>query len=168
MSLQRVNLPDKIMERIINTSFKELYDRMGAVEKLTGTTTTPPIVIPLTFKVKVGSFTRDTSLASGNQVVTGVGFKPSAVILEANILATSQGSIGYGVPGSNACIANFHADAANTWNNDTYAIELVQGGGAYYLGIVYTLNVDGFTIEWFLIGAKVGTATVRYLAIGYE
>ena len=116
---------------------------------------------------KSGSFTRDVSTASGTQAVTGVGFKPKAVIFIAGFTTPSgQTSIGFS-DGTN------HFDAydnfgvlADTWGVITsQCISLVFTGVNSYTGVVSALGSDGFTITWTKGGTPTGTATIGYLAL---
>lgn len=115
--------------------------------------------------VKLGIFTRDTSLATGTQAITGVGFKPRVVFFFANISVTSQLSIGFDDGSNHYCLQNYHADTANSWTPvGNESIRLSAGAAGYYQGWINSIGSDGFTISWTKDGAKVGTATIYYLA----
>jgi len=114
---------------------------------------------------KIGAFTRDTNLATGTQAITGVGFKPSNLLLIANVPATTQVSIGLDNTALRCCIINIHALASNLWDSATvYSIRLVQATGIIYTGTVSTLDSDGFTISWEKAGVKIGIANIFYMA----
>jgi hypothetical protein len=114
---------------------------------------------------KVGSFTRDTSLASGTQAITGVGFQPRAVILLASVDGTPEVSIGFTDGVTSGVIYNYHNVTANAWTVYTSIIALVQSAIINLLGTLSSLDADGFTISWVKTGAKTGTATIKYMAI---
>ncbi len=115
--------------------------------------------------VKVGSFTRDTSLGSGTQAVTGVGFKPSAVIFLAIVNATAQESAGIDDGTTHSCIVDNTTASADTWTYSTSnSILLLQSLTIEYDGYASSFDADGFTISWTKVGAKTGTATIFYLA----
>lgn len=116
-------------------------------------------------RVAVGNFTRDISLASGTQAVTGVGFRPRAIIFfMAETAALPQGSWGL----DNGTITNCTVqsqngnlgDATNKsifWN-DTVAL-------TQYFATVSTMDIDGFTVTWTRTGAPTGTISIMYMAL---
>lgn len=113
---------------------------------------------------KVGTFTRDTTLASGTQAVTGVGFLPKAVIFLANQSTTKEMSVGIDDGTTNACI--YQTSTAGTFNLTTNSIvDDEASGSASYSGAITTLGADGFTITWTKVGSPSGTLTVYYLAL---
>lgn len=121
--------------------------------------------------VKVGSFTRDMSLASGTQAVTGVGFKPKAIIFLANVNNTGQTSIGIGAlpntatgPFGSVSLNSRNATAAGTWSTNAGVVFAYQSGSAYYNGGLSSLDSDGFTMSWTKTGATTGTLEVNYIA----
>lgn len=115
---------------------------------------------------KIGTFTYDTSTASGTQAITGVGFKPSLLVLMAIINDTQQVSIGFDDGTNHYCLINEHNAAATLWfSSATLSIELIQSGSDFVTGAVTTLGTDGFTITWTKTGSKTGTATIYYLAM---
>lgn len=115
--------------------------------------------------MKLGTFTIDTATASGDQVITGVGFKPSNIIFLAGVNATTQFSIGFSNGTLNYCILNYHGVAATQWAITTlYCLFFKQAVDVDYLGTVAALGADGFTITWVKNGAKTGTATILYIA----
>lgn|SRR5574341_1199105 len=112
------------------------------------------------------SVTRDTSLASGNQAITSIGFTPRLVIFLVSVTATPQVSVGFDNGTSRIAIYNNHAVAANNWEaHSTQSIVLFQGAGIAYSGNILSLDADGFTISWTKTGAKTGVATLQILAI---
>lgn len=116
--------------------------------------------------MKIGTFTIDTATASGDQAITGVGFKPSHIILLAGISGTPEVSIGFDDGTSHYNLDNIHNVTADAWGVDSsLSILLYQTGAIYYSGIVSALGADGFTITWIKAGAKTGTATIYYLAL---
>lgn len=121
--------------------------------------------------VKVGSFTRDMTLASGTQAVTGVGFKPRAVIFLANVNNTGQASIGVGAlpntatgPIGSVSLNSRTAASAGTWSTNSGTVFAYQSGSAYYNGAIYDMDSDGFTMSWTKTGSTTGTLEVNYIA----
>ena len=115
--------------------------------------------------IKVGTFTRDTALATGTQDVAGVGFKPSHIIFLASVNITSEVSIGFDDGVVHYSLVNFHGETANTWIKSLVdSIRLDQTATIKYYGAVTTLGADGFTITWTKEGAKTGGAVIHYMA----
>ena len=115
---------------------------------------------------KIGSTTIDTATASGDQAVTGVGFKPSLIIFLAAITGTSQFSIGFDDRINHKSVNDFTAVTAAAWDREmAHSIWLTQAGATYYEGIVSAFGADGFTILWTKAGDKTGTANIFYIAL---
>ncbi len=114
---------------------------------------------------KIGTFTRDTAVATGTQAITGLGFKPSHVIFLVSTSNTAQVSIGFDSGSLAYCVQNKQGVAADTWGIDTtYSILLFQTDVKYYAGKLTALGSDGFTVSWVKEGDKTGTATISYMA----
>jgi len=115
--------------------------------------------------MKIGYFVFDTATASGDQVITGVGFKPSHIILLAGIGNTSQASIGFDDGTVHYCVYNNHNTLADTWvPNVSYSLELIQNAATGSDGRITAIGADGFTIAWRKAGAKTGSAVILYMA----
>ncbi len=116
---------------------------------------------------KVGSFTRDLTIASGTQAVTGVGFQPKAVLLFAAISSSATMSIGFDDATTHTSITDRQIVSADQWEIDaaTYAIKVYTGATDSYTGYVSALGADGFTITWAKVNSPTGTLTINYLAI---
>ncbi len=115
-------------------------------------------------RFKVGSFTRDVSVASGTQAVTGVGFQPTAIICLANISGANQASWGASDGTTNGCVLDFNSAVAATYAINANLIH-VQFAADAYTGVISTFDADGFTISWTKTGTPTGTATIKYLAL---
>lgn len=122
----------------------------------------PTFMVPAGLKnVRVGSFYR---LASGDQAVTGVGFKPKAVIFFA---ASSGGanqilSVGFTDGTNNMCKALI-GDSVEVMNLGTDCIYVRVNGSNVISAYVASMDADGFTLTWSLLGAV--TAYVCYMAL---
>lgn len=115
--------------------------------------------------IKIGTFTRDTSLASGTQAITGVGFKPSHVIFLANTFNTPEASVGFDSGTIAYELDSYGAVVAGNWLIHSFgSIFLLQGDSIFYSGRISSFDTDGFTITWTKTGAKTGTGTIAYLA----
>lgn len=112
---------------------------------------------------KVGSFTRDISLATGSQSVTGVGFTPRMLILFGTI---DNGASSWGMADgtSQGCIfrrptdgAIYQAAVVAQFQNN------VTPDQAY--ASLSSFDADGFTLSWTKQNSPTGTATIKYLAV---
>jgi hypothetical protein len=115
--------------------------------------------------IKVGIFTRDMTLASGNQAVTGVNFQPASIIFLALRDNSPEVSIGFDDGTNRYSIINAHNIASNAWwYSGENSINLFQSSIDYYRGKIASRDSDGFTMSWQKTGNKTGTATIIYLA----
>lgn len=114
---------------------------------------------------KVGSFTRDTSTASGTQAVTGVGFQPKAIIFLASVSTSTRQSAGFSDGSGEGSLYNAYGLTVGAWNPVGLAIRMLTNGSDIYDGAVSALGSDGFTITWTKSGSPTGTATIYYLAL---
>lgn len=111
--------------------------------------------------MKIGTFTRDTSIATGTQAVSGVGFKPSHVIF----MAVQEGAVEFSIGFDDGTLKSAIANYATAWaRSSVVSIFDYQSSGNYYRGLITTLGVDGFTITWTRTGTPTGTIDVYYLA----
>lgn len=114
----------------------------------------------------VGSFSRDVSLASSSQIVSGVGFSPLSVSFSAAITDTAYSCQGWanasggGVTYSNADGINPAVWNTNTTNCLTFQTDVTDA----YAGALASLDSDGFTISWTKAGSPVGTSIISFLA----
>lgn len=121
--------------------------------------------------VKVGVFTRDTSLPAGTQVIEGLTFEPMAIIFLMGKQGQAEMSLGFddgGVGANQGCIADLHNQAADKWAKiGTYTIEdYMDVTGKEYKGYVSDKDSDSFTVTWGKVLLPTGTITINYLAIG--
>jgi len=114
---------------------------------------------------KLLSFTRDSSIATGTQAVTGAGFVPRGVIFISNTINTPEASIGFDDGTNHFCIFNGHGITANTWSNGAASsLFLATSATINYIGAIQSVDADGFTIYWTKGGAKTGTVSVYAIA----
>jgi hypothetical protein len=110
--------------------------------------------------MKVGSFTRDLTAGAGNVAYTGVGFKPSAVILFAaggnTTMGFDDGTNRFTLVGTTAA-GDFTYDVSN-------ALWFFQGAGTNQKVTVASFDSDGFTLAYTKAGSPTGTAGIGYLA----
>lgn len=117
----------------------------------------------------IGSFSRDMSTASSSQAITGVGFAPTALIFFAVTDGAKVASWGFGKNATSGSVCIFHNDiaAADTFSlySGSGAIMHVVSAGNCYVGVLSSLNSDGFTIGWTKVGSPTGTLVTTYLAL---
>ena len=128
------------------------------------TTQDEAVVLP---SAKVTNFTRDMSIASGTQVVTGVGFRPSHIIFQCSVDGgVGRMSIGFQ---DNAfivrCISDFENVGAGQWspiNGNSISANLNVTTG--YNGFASSYDIDGFTITWTKVMSPTGTLNIQFMA----
>lgn len=112
--------------------------------------------------IKIGTFTRGMSVASGDVSITGVGFKPSVVIF-LSCLATTSMTIGFDDASTHLCIMNYNSGTDYYYTSNS--IMLWYSSSNYQAGLLKSLDSDGFTLTWSKTGSPGGTAIIHYLAI---
>jgi hypothetical protein len=106
---------------------------------------------------------RDTSLASGTQAITGFGFRPSSVLCIAGQGGSNEISIGVDDGTTDRCL--FKDATLSTFNTSATALELREnGGGTRYSGVITSYDVDGFTITWTRTGSPTGNLDLTFMA----
>jgi hypothetical protein len=116
---------------------------------------------------KVGSFTRDMTLASGS-VSYVVGFKPTVLVGLFGEAATNLTSVtvGYTDFSSFGCVEINTAVPQALITTSFFGI--IREGASGVLQSVNAVPVatdDGFTLAWTKAGSPTGTGTVLYLAL---
>lgn len=122
----------------------------------------------------VGSQTYNLATASGDVVVTGVGFMPKLVQMQvanssaASVKMASFGSCQINAP-SNSFTQNCLTDAGNvaadTWTSNTaYVFVYYVDGSNYVVGTITAVSSDGFTISMVKTGSPTGTARLNFTA----
>jgi hypothetical protein len=105
------------------------------------------------------AFTRDMSLASGTQAVTGVGFEPKFIIMLSSFSGGVLGTASWGFtsgPGEDTSMWDRGQTAANTYGDGNAVIRIDAAGGDY-VGSLSSFDSDGFTISWVRTSAPTGT-----------
>ena len=117
-------------------------------------------------KIKSGSFSRDSTTASGSQAVTGVGFLPRLLLFMAAAGYGKEFSTGHDraiTPLSFAYYINTDKWMVSTSHSIRY---IIDGTTTKYEGLIASLDADGFTITWTKTGSPTGTISIVYLALG--
>lgn len=145
-------------------------NRKGLIPKLSGSSS-DALLGDGTFGAatgfKAGTFTRDLSTASGNQSITGVGFKPRAMVVFGAVDAGVRMALGV-TDGSNSyCIYDLGNTAAGQWGVKSSGSVLLffDNVADDYSGALSSMDSDGFTIAWTKTGSPTGTVTMFYLAL---
>lgn len=113
--------------------------------------------------VRVGSFSRDMSLPSGNQSIAGLGFQPKSILFFAS-KGTATQTASNGVDNGLSRFANFLRSEG--WAADsTSSIVLVDGPGNLQYAKVVSFDPDGFTIAWNKSGSPTGVVYVGYFVL---
>jgi len=112
--------------------------------------------------VKLLTATWDMATASGSQAITGVGFKPSALIIFADISITAQASWGFGDASVRAAI---YAYGGNFNDSNGVVVYLKTNDSNYNYATIASIDSDGFTLNWTKVGSQTGTAYMKILAI---
>lgn len=118
-----------------------------------------------TTKMKLGTFTRDMTAASGDVAYTGVGFTPTLILMVADVPATPAMSVGAATTAVN--IANYYNGPDAGWaNTGSYCMGLQPAEAAHnQLALLKTFDADGFTLTWTKNNDPgAGTAAIIYIA----
>ena len=111
---------------------------------------------------KIGTFTRDTSLATGTQDITGLGFTPREIDFLAVQGGASPMSVGFATAAEAGGVADVNANIASSYQSTNSPVHL-YGSAGNYVGNVSML-ADGFRMNWVKAGTTNGTATITYRA----
>lgn len=114
-----------------------------------------------------GSFTHDISTASGNQSISGIGFKPRCLV---DINCTGGASNAQASwAGSDDGVTAQCIEVATSGYVPQVGMSMIcrtaVSGGNFSRGLVTSFDANGFTIAWTKVGTPTGTATVRFLAL---
>ena len=138
---------------------------LASTQTFTGSNTFSSAITGAGIAPKFGATTRDVATASGTQAITGVGFKPSMVIIQWAVNATADKA---GTCYTNATTkANWHVQNGSLhYADSTYCIiaYYFADSGKYYEGVVSSLDTDGFTMTWTRTGAPTGTINWNWIA----
>ncbi len=117
---------------------------------------------------EIGTFTRDASLASGNQTVTMANsFTPKVGLFISVVAGASKFSIGLSDGTNNYAANDRHSVTPDTWSAvGINAISVFQESGNAYEGDVNSWSNGSFEIGWTKIGTITGTINVYYLVMG--
>ena len=116
--------------------------------------------------IKLIQTTYNLATATGTVAITGVGFKPSAVIFMSGKNSSPTVSLGLDDLTSQINVSNSHGAVATQWSiNSTYSIYAIIDGSNYVEGVVNSFDADGLTIGYTKTGSPTGTLTQGILCI---
>lgn len=112
-----------------------------------------------------GSFTRDLTLASGTQAVTGVGFSPRALFFTGIISATGELCWGKANDPSSEFVVWQTSGAGGVQSLPNASIFYDRGSTNTYKGELNSLDADGFTINWTKQNSPTGIGLTYFFAL---
>jgi len=121
--------------------------------------------IPLSF---IASFQRVSSVASGDQTITGVPFRPRSVHFLTNLTTGPRCAWGFDSEEFSKCVVTpSEADTAGRYefeSGDEESLFYVESNVNRYSGGITAFNDDGFTITWTKTGSPTNTMDILYMA----
>jgi hypothetical protein len=108
---------------------------------------------------KIISATRDVSV-TGDQSITGAGFRPTSVEIIANIGGTVSYAVGFIDAAGNMAIG-YQTTAGIFYTTASYGAYLVTPTGDAYFSFK-SWDADGITVTWGKTASAAGTATLKF------
>jgi len=112
--------------------------------------------------IKFLTATRDMATASGSQAITGTGFKPSALIIFAEIAPTAKASWGLSDASNRAALFIY---GSNFNDSNNVVVYLKTDDSNYNYAALASMDSGGFTLNWTKVGSQTGTAYMKILTI---
>ena len=148
------------------------YVRLGAgtasqtLKMNSGATAPEWVTVATGSTIKVGEFNYIIDTASANQVITGVGFQPTALWIFAGAdRGISPPPVFGGSDGTtHGNVASIHPTASYLWDaNTANLIDIETSAGNTATAIVASFDSDGFTLTW----TKTGSPPTQTILINY-
>jgi len=114
--------------------------------------------------IKMGTFTRALNAGNGDVAITGVGFKPSALIVFWAGPAAYTSGMGFADASVEYCMFSYPTDNYHSWSG-TSLMQIYSAAGKIDVAVLKTFDTDGFTLTWAQSGSPTGTANIAYLAL---
>ncbi len=114
---------------------------------------------------KVSNISYDVSTATGTQVVTGIGFKPSAIIMVSGIEPTGAVSWGFADSTQERGILGNSGGVIGQVEGANALAGLIVSSGNQATAVISTFDSDGFTLSWTKTGTPTGTAFISFIAL---
>jgi len=111
---------------------------------------------------------RTNTDAASSVGYTGIGFKPSAIIIFAEV--SNTGAVSWTLSGyySSGIYStgnrNIEEETSGNFQGIATAISIVTGFGQESIGTMTSIDTDGFTINWTKAGSPTGTTNLRFMA----
>jgi len=114
--------------------------------------------------IAIISSTRLMDAATGDVAYTGAGFKPSHVIVFANVATTTMAC--WGMASGTPSDESIHYNYDGIVNHGGVFIYLNEASGKRQTAVMKTMDADGFTLTWTLTGATTSaTASLYFLCL---
>lgn len=115
---------------------------------------------------KYVTFSYNLATASGSQSITGVGFKPSTLIIVGFVNSTNSVAVGFADAGGAGAAVTWYGSNLGTGGAHPFEMFLANGAGTdFAAGNISSYDSDGFTISWTKSGSPTGTVTWSVLAL---
>jgi hypothetical protein len=106
--------------------------------------------------------TRDMTLASGTQAITGVGFRPTSAIVLSSVQSSNRmSSTIIDSSGTSRGVKDDSANVADNWTNINSVSDM--GSGNEQIAAWSSYDADGMTISWTKYGTPTGTCYLNIL-----
>lgn len=113
--------------------------------------------------IKVGTFSRDSTLSAGNQSITGVGFTPVGIIAFALVEGVTTQQISWGIDdGSSPRCMYFYGSGSS--GSNPFLVQIEAATNVYSRFKISSWDSDGFTGAWTKSGSPTGSINVTYIA----
>jgi len=111
---------------------------------------------------KTVQVTRDMSLASGTQAITGAGFRLTSAIVLSSVQSTNRmSSTVIDSSGTARGVKDDSANVPNNWTNINSVSDM--GSGNEQIAAWSSYDADGMTISWTKYGSPTGTCYLNIL-----
>lgn len=116
----------------------------------------------------IGTIWRDIAAVDGNVACTGVGFKPSVLIMIAATATDARVSASWGV---SVGTTSYMICTNRKGNTDTFVspnagiVWIYINAGIVSKAAIASLDADGFTLVWAKTGSPTGTVLISFIAI---
>ena len=114
-------------------------------------------------KQKVVQFTRDLSLATGTQIITGIGFKPRMILFQ-NIIFGGSSWMATGMcssPQNQFCLEiGIEAIKQVYIESTNCGIQRAPNSPNFSIMVLASFDPDGFTLIWEKINSPVGIGSI--------
>ena len=114
-------------------------------------------------KSKTLVFTRALNATSGDVAYTGIGFKPTALMINATLDNSNNKDFSIGFGDSGLAVNNTAQEWNSLWATNPGGAAIVYidtDGSNKQVAILKSLDTDGFTLTWTKMGNQAGTISL--------